>query len=150
MSQIAKTAVSLRYSDKHSDIELIPEALTAALGKPPSHSMTKGEVIVRKGEVVSADGIRSWLNSTFGSTPSSGESRGDLDGQIRELFGALTDDLAVWRSLAEKHSPDLYVGLFMKEENEGIEISAKCLSILSERGVSLSLDIYDPPGAPEQ
>ena len=150
MSQIAKTAVSLRYSDKHSDIELIPEALTAALGKPPSHSMTKGEVIVRKGEVVSADGIplvaqfNIWIYAIERREP------GDLDGQIRELFGALTDDLAVWRSLAEKHSPDLYVGLFMKEENEGIEISAKCLSILSERGVSLSLDIYDPPGAPEQ
>jgi len=108
--------------------------------------MRKGEPVVRKGKVVrSSDGeaviarINTWRYGVEPRVP------GDLDGQIRELFGALTDDLSVWRSLAAKYAPDLYVGLFMKEENEGIEISAECLGMLAERGVSLSLDIYDPP-----
>jgi hypothetical protein len=34
----------------------------------------------------------------------------------------------------------------MQEENEGIEISAESLAMLADRGVRLSLDIYDPPG----
>ena len=71
---------------------------------------------------------------------------GDLDGQIRELFGSLTSDLDVWRELAAKYRPNLFVGCFMEEENEGIEVSPESLAILAERGIRLDLDIYDPPG----
>jgi hypothetical protein len=56
----------------------------------------------------------------------------------------LTADLSVWRALAAKYKPDLFVGLFLKESYEGIEISAECLDILSSRGVSLGLCIYGP------
>lgn len=58
----------------------------------------------------------------------------------------MTEDLSVWRDLAAKYSPDIFVGFFMHRGNEGIEISAESLSALSSRGISLSLDIYDPAG----
>ena len=113
--------------------------MTSALGKAPTKSRTKGEIITIKatGSVrVAKSG--SWLYSVERREP------GDLDGQIKELFDALTADLSVWRALAAKYKPDLFVGLFLKELNEGIEISAECLDILSSRGVSFSLDIYGP------
>lgn len=135
MAVIAETSISLRYFGD----DLVPDALTSALGKPPTKSTTKGEVITNQttGSVrVAKSG--SWLYGVERREP------GDLDAQVEELFSALTADLSVWRPLAEKYKPDLFVGLFMKESNEGIEVSAHCMEILAARGVSLSLDIYGP------
>ena len=135
MALIAETSISLRYFGD----DLIPDALTSALGRPPTKSTTKGDVITNKtsGRVRVAK-FGSWLYGVERREP------GDLDGQIEELFGALTADLSVLRALTAKYKPDLFVGLFLKESNEGIEISAPCLDILSARGVSLSLNIYGP------
>jgi hypothetical protein len=135
MALIAETSICLRYFGD----DLIPDALTSALGKAPTKSTTKGEMITNKttGSVrVAKSG--SWLYSVERREP------GDLDGQIKELFNALTADLSVWRALAAKYKPDLFVGLFMKESYEGIEISAECLDILSSRGVSFGFCIYGP------
>src|SRR5262249_39835996 len=56
-------------------------------------------------------------------------------------FSSLSKDLSIWRSLA-KYRPNLFVGLFLQESNEGIEISPQSLSLLAERGIMLGLDIY--------
>ena len=133
MALIAKTSIMLRYFGD----DLIPDALTSALGKPPSGAEIKGEAIIGKKTGISRIAkTGSWRYKVEKREP------GDLDGQIQELFGALSTDLSVWRALAEKYKPDLMVGLFLKKENEEIEISAESLEILSSRGVSLWLDIY--------
>lgn len=135
MTLLSETSICLRYFGD----DLVPDALTLALGKPPTEARTKGEVIANKttGSVrVAKSG--SWLFEVARREP------GDLDGQIQELFGALTADLSAWRTLAAKYKPDLLVGLFMIERNEGIEIGAESLETLAARGVSLNLDIYGP------
>jgi len=66
---------------------------------------------------------------------------GDLNGQIKQILASLTHDLSVWLVLAKFH-PDLFVGLFLKDSNEGIEISAENISALGQRGVSIGLDVY--------
>lgn len=38
---------------------------------------------------------------------------------------------------------DMFCGLFMQNENEGQSLSAELLAMLGERGIDLSLDIYD-------
>lgn len=135
MAVIAETTVSLRFFGD----DLVPDALSSALGRPPTISTVKGETITNKktGSVRVAK-FGSWLYDVQRRAP------GDLDAQIQELFEALTSDLSVWRALAERYKPDLLVGLFMKESNEGIEVSAACLQVLAARGVSLSFDIYAP------
>jgi hypothetical protein len=150
MSDVALTAASLRFGDRYLDVELDPDAVTAALGCPPTGSARKGEVRRRNGKVMTdSDGmpliasVSGWQYSVDRREP------GDLDGQIREIFGALTDDLSAWRPLAATYKPDLFVGMFLQDENEGIEISAESLRILADRGVSLSLDIYGPTGPEE-
>jgi hypothetical protein len=135
MSVIAETSISLRYFG----VDLVPDALTLALGKQPTTSTTKGELITnQKTGTVRVAKFGSWLYGVQRREP------GDLDGQIEELFGVLNADLSIWRSLAELYEPDLFVGLFMKESNEEIKVSARCMEILAARGVSLSLDIYGP------
>ena len=137
MARISRTAASLRFWGDDLD----PDALTARLGRAPTSSQTKGQAIVGKntGQVCIAK-TGGWRLKAESREP------GDLDDQISELLGGLTEDLSVWRDLAAKYSPDIFVGFFMHRGNEGIEISAESLSALSSRGISLSLDIYDPVG----
>jgi hypothetical protein len=66
----------------------------------------------------------------------------NLDGQIASLLGKLQQDLGVWASVSSQYKIDLFCGLFMKETNEGLEISPKTLQALGERGISLGLDVY--------
>ncbi len=145
MSQIAATSIGLRFLDRDAGPELVPAALTAALGAPPTRFAIKGEPMMRAGKIIGASSgapVIARFNSWHYDVPRC--EPGDLDGQIRELFAALTQDLSVWRPLAATYRPDLFVGLFMREFNEGMAVSSACLGILAERGVSLDLDIYAP------
>ena len=67
----------------------------------------------------------------------------DLDGQVQELLDKLTQDLKVWAALAQQFQIDLFCGLFMKSANEGATLSPDTLAALANRGIKLSLDIYD-------
>jgi hypothetical protein len=66
----------------------------------------------------------------------------DLEAQILEILGQLTQDLSVWESLS-RYQPDLFCGLFMGNTNDGLPLSAKVLLSLGQRGIALGLDIYD-------
>lgn len=69
---------------------------------------------------------------------------GDLDSQIEEILGSLTNDLSVWDDIASKFKIDLFCGLFMNEEMEGIDISSENLLALGSRHILIGLDIYAP------
>jgi len=132
MAVIAETFASLRF---HGD-DLEPQALVGLLGKAPSDCVRKGDVI--KSEKTGHERIAKtgrWGISAARRKP------GNLDAQIEELLSQLSSDLAVWRQLA-KYEPDLFVGLFLEQSNEGIELSANSLSLLADRGISLGLDVY--------
>lgn len=134
MATIAATTIGLRiFGD-----DLVPDAVTAALGKSPTQCRTKGELIPSKSGNSRLAKTGSWHYRVERREP------GDLDGQISELFGALTADLSVWRALVATYKVDLFVGFFMSEENEGIEISAASMETLSSRGIVLGLDVYAP------
>jgi len=130
MAVIAETLASLRFLG--DDLE--PEALTLRLGGSPSASWRKGDVF----------GVKRPLRRRTGGWFLRAEKRqpGDLDGQIEEIFSKLTPEISVWRELVNRYRSDLFVGLFLEESNEGIELSSRSLSLLADRGVSLGLDIY--------
>jgi hypothetical protein len=130
MAVIAETLASLRFNG--DDLE--PEALTSQLGGPPSRSWRKGEVFGAKRTNRRRTGA--WLLEAERREP------GDLDRQIDEIFSKLTVDMSVWRDLASRYHPDLFVGLFLEKSNEGIELNDASLSLLADRGVSVGLDVY--------
>lgn len=135
MPVISETHVAVRF---YGD-DLDPDELSKRLGAQPESAARKGDVTrsEKSGRERTAKAGR-WIFRVERREP------GDLDGQIRELFGSLTADLNAWRELAATYDADLFVGLFMKEANEGIEVSADCLVMLTERGITLSLDVYGP------
>lgn len=68
----------------------------------------------------------------------------DLDGQIAELLSKLTPDLDMWARIGARFEVDLFCGLFMSNDNQGLSLSVTSLDALSRRGIELSLDIYGP------
>jgi hypothetical protein len=128
MAVIAETLASLRF---YGD-DLEPEALTLRLGGLPSKSWRKGDT---SGEQKRARRTGSWILEAERRAP------GDLDGQIEEIFSKLTSEMSVWKDLA-KYRPNLFVGFFLEQSNEGIELNVRSLSLLADRGVLLGLDVY--------
>lgn len=137
MATISKTVATLRISGD----ELVPEEVSALLGHPPDAAQRKGEEIVSpKTGTVRIAKIGMWRLYAPDAEP------GDLDGQVSHMLGKLTCDLAVWKHLAARFHMDLFCGLFMDGEMEGLSMSPESLMLLGERGIELGLDIYSGDG----
>jgi len=133
MAHVQRSAVTLRIG---SD-DLIPDEITRLLGATPTKTEIKGEKIVgRKTGKVRIAKMGIWRLEASDREPE------DMDGQIQEILSQTTSDLAVWRSIAEKHQIDLFCGLFLGGSNEGMTLSAQSLAALGERGIEMGLDIY--------
>ena len=135
MACIHHSAASLRIIGD----ELIPAEITEALGASPTHEQTKGEKMSGK----NTGKVRSARTGMWRLRVSDREPE-DLDGQIREILGQLTEDLDVWKSISSRYKLDLFCGLFMECSNEGMELSPESLLALGSRGIKIGLDIYGP------
>ena len=117
--------------------DLVPEEITALLGASPTVSYRKGQELVgSKTGLVRIAKTGSWRFSAARREPE------DLEAQIMEILGQLTQDPSAWESLS-RFQPDLFCGLFMGSSNDGLPLSAKVLLSLGQRGIALGLDIYD-------
>ncbi|MGZ5873550.1 MAG: DUF4279 domain-containing protein [Bradyrhizobium sp.] len=134
MSAISKTAASLRlFGD-----DLNPDDVTRLLGKRPDAAERRGEIVRAPSgrERVARQGL--WRVQLERRAP------GYLDGQIAELLVGTTEDLAVWQRLTSAYHVDVFCGLFLDKENEGICVSSQTLRLLGNSGIKLHLDIYAP------
>ena len=102
-------------------------------------SERKGDTITKKFSTLIAKTGRWHLKAEPWSV-----SPANIDGQIAEILGKVTPDISVWEALAGRYKMDMFVGLFMKETNEGLEVSAATTKLLGERGISMGFDIYSP------
>jgi hypothetical protein len=133
MAQVQKSSVTLRIGGD----DLIPLEITKLLGVQPTTAETKGDKIVgcKTGHVrIARMGI--WMLEAEDREPEG------MNGQVQELLGQLTSDLAVWKSIGKKYQIDLFCGIFLGGSNEGMTLSAACLAALGERGIEMGLDIY--------
>lgn len=118
---------------------LVPDEITRLLGAQPTESRLKGDVKYRSREgreTIAKEGA--WFLHADDRTPA------DVDGQVAEILGKLTDDLDTWASLVQRFGVDLSFGWFMKHSNEGIELSPQTLAAIGVRGVRISVDLYAP------
>lgn len=67
---------------------------------------------------------------------------GDLDALVRRLFARLTSDLDVWKDLTTRHRVDLFCGVFLGTQNQGLGIAYETAAMLAARRVSIGFDIY--------
>ena len=116
---------------------LNPDEISRLLGGVPTESFSKGQAKPSKTkEIIRKSG--GWILNAADQEP------GNLDAQVEEIFGQLTKDLSVWAALSKEYKVDLFCGFFMSETDEGIEVSAKTLQTLGERGIKFGVCIYAP------
>ena len=117
--------------------DLVPENISASLGVVATESWHRGQELVNAstGDVRIAK-TGSWRLKAARREPE------DLEAQVFELLGQLTNDLSVWSSLSG-YKPNLFCGIFMGSGNDGLPLSAKAMLALGQRGIALDLDIYD-------
>ena len=134
MASLDSTLASLRIFG----VDLDPAEITKFLGKP-DFSQRKGDVR-RSGHIVQSG---SWSKRAPKASP------GGLDGQVRGLLEDTPSDPELWKELNSKYSVDIFCSLCLEGTNEGLEISPETLSLLSDRGIKLGLDVYYRPSDPE-
>jgi hypothetical protein len=136
MATISRTKATLRIAGD----ALMPEEVSKMLGVAPTSAQRKGQ------DLRGASGVSRIAKFGMWRFQAAEASPGDLDAQVQEILGQLTDDMAIWDRISALYDVDLFCGWFMKAENEGMEISANTLRALGARGIELSLDIYSGDG----
>ena len=115
--------------------ELNPDELSAVLGRKPTSSSLKGD-IVHKNDRTRIEKSGKWILNAR-EVPGK-----PLEPQIANLLESMTADLSVWRSLAKRFRVRFVVGAWIRSWNRGLEISPGLLRQLSERELGLGVDIY--------
>lgn len=119
--------------------DLRPNEITELLGCEPTTSHAKGSV------VRGSKARRTYLKKCgMWRLEASDKKPENLDEQVQEILGKLTQDLGMWAKLNERFKIDLFCGLFMCHTNERCSISPKTLLVLGQRGIELGFDIYAP------
>lgn len=134
MPELHRTAASLRFFGDDLD----PDEITRLLGAQPTVGVKKGAVWRTSLGAKKTAYKGQWRLTVERRSP------GDLDGQVAELFAALTTDLTVWNELSRRFQADIFCGLFLNEFNEGISLSRETLTAVGSRALSLDMDIYAP------
>jgi Domain of unknown function (DUF4279) len=141
MACLHRTVASLRIRGDALD----PDEISKILCCLPTKGFRKGQVV---------RGARSGFDHTkkIGMWSLQAEDRqpGNLDEQISGLLDRLPKDLAIWRGLSARFEIDLFCGFFMKETDEGLEISSQSLRLLGDRSITLGFCIYAPLGDEEE
>lgn len=106
--------------------ELNPDELSALLGRKPTSSSLKGD-LVRKNDRTRIEKTGKWILSAR-ETP--GEP---LEPQITDLLASMTAELSVWRSLAKRFRVRFVVGAWIRTWNRGLEISPPFASLRTDR-----------------
>jgi hypothetical protein len=134
MAQLHRSVVALRITGD----ELNPEEITQLLKCSPTKSRKKGDIISTNPQT----GRENIAKFGMWSLSASDREPEDLNTQIQEILCQITDDFGVWQKITGKYRADLFCGLFMRHENEGLTISSDSLVALGSRGIEIGFDIY--------
>lgn len=121
--------------------DLDPAEVTALMGCPPSKAGRKGEPLGnsrRRDRIIPRRPVGAWILRADERRPA------DFGGQVRELLGRLTPDLAVWAGLSARFRMRIFCGVFMERFNEELGFTAEVVALMAQRGLRLQLDIYGP------
>lgn len=134
MAQMHESVVTLRIMGD----DLVPADVSALLKCTPTTAQKKGDVIVGK------SGLQRIARTGMWSLQSEDQQPENLDGQIADILSRLPANTEIWQTLARSFRLDLFCGLFMSRQNEGLSISPTSMLSLGQRAIQLSLDVYGP------
>lgn len=131
MGPFTETRATLRFHG--SDLD--PDEVTRLLGKAPTDTGRKGDLLrPDRPDRIAKQGR--WRLEAPDSIS------GNLEAQITEILAGATKDLSIWQALSVAYRGNIFCGLFLNSQNEGLSLSPSVLFALAERGLALDLDIY--------
>lgn len=136
MDNLHRASVTLLI---HGD-DLVPEELTALLGRQPRIGARKGETFLgHNGRTILAS-TGKWVLGTGCTEPPC------IDKQINDLLNSLPANAELWRDLTTRFDCHISVGAYFDIESwtGGIMLEAETLGMLGERGLAIDFDIYAP------
>jgi hypothetical protein len=116
--------------------EIDPDAVTFAVGHPPTEAHRRGDPIGRRKKRPAPIGL--WSLAA--------PERFSFAEQVAYLLKATTTEEAVWARLAEDHDIQLRCALYLHSWNEGFSLSAATLADVGRRQWSLEVSIYSAEG----
>ena len=128
---VDKCKASIRFLGEDLD----PNQVSAMLKGKPSKSWRKGDLKPSKA-FVAKQKVGGWI------LESPEPSKLSLEQKIVQLFEGLTDDLSIWTVLTTRCSADIFCYLEMRCWNRGLSLSPKLMKMISNRNLTLGLDIY--------
>lgn len=120
---------------------LVPSEISGLLGAEPTAFHAKGDVLVGR----SKDGGPRIAKQGMWRFEAGRHEPADVNKQVCEILGRLTQDLGAWNRLGPALELDMFCGYFMSEGNEVLSLPATTLGALAERRIELVLDVYQPP-----
>lgn len=133
--EIKKVSVSLRFIGD----ELNPDEVTSMLKCQPTKAFRKGNTIPdEKYQRTATTG--GWI------LQSSLSDRENIEKHIIALFSSVSNEMHIWQYLTGRYRADLFIGIFMEDWNQGIELSSDLIKQITERHLKLSFDIYCDQG----
>lgn len=128
---VDRVRVSLRvFGD-----DLDPVEVTTLLGCQPTEARRRGEVIPDPRYHRTAR-TGCWL------LDGADEPSTELEAQVGNLLGRLTDDVVSWRDLSRRFRVDVFCGVFLDSFNRGFALSPKLMRRLADQGIEIGFDIY--------
>ncbi|OAI51278.1 hypothetical protein AYO44_05095 [Planctomycetaceae bacterium SCGC AG-212-F19] len=115
--------------------DLDPDFVSQRLGSPPTESCRKGD-LHRKGRILEKTGR--WVLEKERTAEPVAEC-------LLQLFGSLTNDLAVWKELTHRFHGDLRCHLIAKRWNREQTLRPQVLAAIADRGLELIIDVYFEP-----
>ncbi|MFJ3468757.1 DUF4279 domain-containing protein [Pseudomonas sp. NPDC090201] len=134
MPALDRGVAALRIFGEHLD----PEELNCLFGRSYTDGWVKGEEFSTSSGAVVTKKTGGWV---LEAEP---VENADFDGQILRLLGSIDASLDVWALVASRFEMDIFCGWFMRESIERVTISPQIMRMLSDRGITLYVDIYAP------
>ena len=138
MDGLARAMVSVSISDD----TLVPAEVTTLLGRSPQLGVSKGETFL------TSNGNQRIASTGMWRFGSEWESPPDVNRQIREVFSALTSDMAVWAKITGRYFCYLGVGGYFDGWTGGITLDPGTSRLLAERNLAIDFDLYAPAASP--
>jgi hypothetical protein len=121
---------------------LIPEAVSKALGIAPTRAHRKGEPMKSRSPHAPRDAAHrtgAWILKVRGKAPQEPEEL------TAGLLDQLPDDNTVWDEIAARHDIWLSYGLHMDAWNRGFALSPEMVSRIARMHARMNFDIYAYP-----
>lgn|GEM_PF-3341080 len=118
--------------------DLDPQEITDLFGGKPRLAVRKGEVFTaRNGRQRTATTGMWQFGDDWENAPSVGS-------QIEALFGQLTQNLDIWKSVTSWFHCYVSVGSYFDGWTGGITLDPHVLMLVAERGLAIDFDLYAP------